>query len=235
MSWHIGASAKHDASSPAFCAIWLGIILVLWGRLVLAQNITPNPNFDTQLSPWVQYQSSPPDPNGAGASAFLGTVDINNSPTSGSGRVTIDTSQPAANAASGIAQCVDFSSTSISLINYGINVRVPSATTTDASINATLEMRLFSGAGCSGFIGGGTQGRTLIAGTGSDTTWYLLGDASFIPPGAPVTASSAQIRAYLRQVNGGAPSTSSYVVEFDAEHLVLNATTPVRLQSFDVE
>ena len=201
---------------------------------VFAQTIA-NQNFDTQLAPWALFQSSPPDPNGAGSSAFLGTVDINNSPTSGSGRVTIDASQPAANAASGISQCVDFASTSVSLINYGIFVRVPAATTTDASINATVEMRLFSGAGCSGFIGGGTQGRTLIAGTGSDTTWYPIGDTSFVPPGAPVTAQSAQIRAYLRQVNGGSPSTTSYVVEFDAAHLVLNVTTPVRLQQFDVE
>jgi hypothetical protein len=149
--------------------------------------------------------------------------------------VDIDASQPAANAASGIAQCVDFAATSISLINYGIFVRVPTATVTDASINATVEMRLFSDAGCNGFISGGSQGRTLIAGTGSDTTWYPLGDANFVPPGAPVTAASAQIRAYLRQVNGGSPTAASYIVEFDAGHLVLNATTPVRLQQFDVE
>jgi|SRR5690242_16206086 len=202
---------------------------------VAAQNVAPNQNFDTQLAPWTLFQSSPPDPSGSGASAWLGTVDINNNPGSGSGRVTIDTSQPAANAASGIAQCVDFASTQINLVNYGVFVRVPAATTTDAAINATVEMRLFSGPGCSGFVGGGTQGRTLISGTGSDTFWYALGDPNFVPPGAPVAAQSAQIRAYLRQVNGGSPSTTSYVVEFDSAHLVLNATTPVRLQQFDVE
>ena len=200
-----------------------------------AQNIASNPNFDTQLPPWAQYLSSAPDPSGAGTAVWLGTVDINSNPNSGSARVDIDASQPAVNAASGIAQCVDFASTSISLINYGIFVRVPAATTTDSSINATVEMRLFSGAGCSGFISGGTQGRLLTAGTGSDTTWYALGDTNFVPAGAPVTAASAQIRAYLREVSGGTPTASSYLVEFDAAHLVLNATTPVRLQQFDVE
>ena len=211
------------------------MVAVCWIASLHAQNIAPNQNFDTQLPPWTLFQSSAPDPTGTGASSWLGSVDANNSPTSGSGRVTIDTTAPAANAASGIAQCVDFASTSVSLINYGMFVRVPSATTTDSSINATVEMRLFSGAGCTSFISGGSQGRTLIAGTGSDTTWYSVGDTSFVPPGAPVTAQSAQIRAYLRQVNGGSPSASSYVVEFDSAHLVLNATTPVRLQQFDVE
>lgn len=203
----------------------------------LAQNIAPNQNFDTQLAPWAQFVSSAPDPNGSPVTGptWLSNVDINNNPNSGSGFVDIDTSQPAANAASGIAQCVNFASTAVSLVNYGINVRVPAATTTDGSINATVEMRLFSGAGCAGFITGGSQGRTLITGTASNTAWYFLGDSSFVPPGAPVMAQSAQIRAYLREVNGGTPSAAAYQVDFDAAHLVLNSTTPVRLQSFDVE
>ena len=213
------------------------LLLLSFAAPGLAQNIAPNENFDTQLPPWAQFVSSAPDPVGAPVTGptWLSNVDINNNPLSGSGFVDLNTSQPQANAASGIAQCVDFASTSVSLINYGINVRVPAATTTDSSINATVEMRLFSGAGCSGFITGGSQGRTLIAGTASDTTWYLLGDSNFVPPGAPVAAQSAQIRAYLREVNGGDPSVAAYRVDFDAAHLVLNSTTPVRLQSFDVE
>lgn len=216
----------------------LSALPLLWIAVTAtAQNIAPNQNFDTQLAPWAQFVSSAPDPNGAPVTGptWLNNVDINNNPASGSGFVDIDTSQPQANAASGIAQCVDFGSTSVSLVNYGINVRVPAATTTDSSINATVEMRLFSGAGCTGFIGGGSQGRTLIAGTASDTVWYFLGDSSFVPPGAPVAAQSAQFRAYLREVNGGVPTVAAYQVDFDAAHLVLNSTTPVRLQSFDVE
>jgi hypothetical protein len=200
-----------------------------------AQNIVPNQNFDTQVPPWLQYLSSAPDPAGAGAAPAWSSSDINNSPSSGSALVDIDTSTPAVNAASGISQCVDFAATSVSLVNYGIGIRVPSTTTTDASINATVEMRLFSGASCSGFITGGSQGRTLVAGLASDTNWYLVGDSSFVPPGAPVTAASVLIRAYLRQVSGGQPTAPDYKVDFDAAHLVLNSTTPVRLQAFDVE
>ena len=220
------------------CRVCFAVVLLITSAVpAFAQNIAPNQNFDSGLPPWSVYVSSAPDPVGAPVTGptWLSNVDINNNPSSGSGFVDISTSQPQANAGSGIAQCVDFASTQVSLINYGISVRVPAATTTDASVNATVEMRLFSGAGCSGFISGGSQGRTLVAGLGSDTTWYALGDSSFVPPGAPVLAQSAQIRAYLRQVNGGNPSVGSYQVDFDAAHLVLNATTPVRLQQFDVE
>jgi hypothetical protein len=202
---------------------------------VFAQNIVPNPNFDTQLPPWAQFLSSAPDPVGTGAAPTWLSVDINNNPGSGAAQVDITTVQPMANAASGIAQCVDFASMPVSLINYGIGLRVPTTTTTDGSINATVEFRLFSSAGCTGFITGGSQGRTLVAGLASDTTWYMVGDSSFVPPGAPVTATSVQIRAYLREVGGADPTTGDYKVDFDAVHLVLNSTTPVRLQQFDVE
>jgi len=215
----------------------LSFPLLCMAALASAQNIAPNQNFDSGLPPWAVFVSSAPDPVGAPVTGptWLNNVDINNNPSSGSGFVDINTSQPQANAGSGIAQCVDFASTAVSLVNYGIGIRVPSTTTTDASVNATVEMRLFSGAGCSGFITGGSQGRTLVAGLASDTNWYLVGDSSFVPPGAPVSAMSAQIRAYLREVNGGNPSVGSYQVDFDAAHLVLNSTTPVRLQQFEVD
>lgn len=201
-----------------------------------AQNVVSNPQFDTQLAPWAQFLSAAPDPNGAGAAPTWIAVDINNSPSSGAGQVNINTSTPAGDAASGIAQCVDFGgATPISFINYGMSFRVPAATTADAAINATVEVRLFTSAGCSGFISGASQGRDLLAGLPSDTTWYAVGDTSFVPPGAPVMAASAEFRAYLREVNGVGPSTASYTVDYDAAHLVLNSLTPVRLQQFEVE
>jgi len=211
------------------------LLLAVAGNLS-AQNVVLNPNFDTQLSPWTQFLSAAPDPSGAGAAPMWVAVDISNSPSSGAGQININTTTPAGDAASGIAQCVDFgAATSISFINYGMSFRIPAATTADTAINATVEVRLFSGAGCSGFIAGGSQGRDLLAGLPSDTTWYTVGDNSFTPAGGPVLASSAQFRAYLRQVNGVGPTTTSYTVDYDAAHLVLNSATPVRLQQFDVE
>jgi len=120
-------------------------------------------------------------------------------------------------------------------VNYGISVRVPTTTTTDNSINATVEMRLFSGANCTGFITGGSQGRNLVVGLASNTTWYAVGDTGFTPPGGSATAMSAEIRAYLREINGVGPTTTAYQADFDAARLVLNSSTPVRLQQFDVE
>ena len=200
-----------------------------------AQNIVPNATFDTQLSPWTTFLSSAPDPVGAGAAPVWVINDIGNSPSSGSGQVDINTSAPAGDAASGIAQCVNFPSTLVTLVNYGISVRVPTTTTTDNSINATVEMRLFSGANCAGFVTGGSQGRNLVVGLASNTTWYAVGDTGFTPPGGSATAMSAEIRAYLREINGVGPTTTAYQADFDAARLVLNSSTPVRLQQFDVE
>lgn len=200
-----------------------------------AQNIVPNATFDTQLSPWTTFLSSAPDPVGAGAAPVWVSNDIGNSPSSGSGQVDINTSTPAADAASGISQCVNFPSTLVTLVNYGISVRVPTTTTTDNSINATVEMRLFSGANCAGFVTGGSQGRNLVVGLASNTTWYAVGDTGFTPPGGSATAMSAEIRAYLREINGVGPTTTAYQADFDAARLVLNSSTPVRLQQFDVE
>jgi len=221
---------KHRALwriSLAFCCLCSA-------ATALAQNVAPNANFDTQLPPWAQFLSSAPDPTGAGAAPTWVAVDTGGSASSGSAQVDINTNTAAADAASGIAQCVDFAPMAISLVNYGMSFRVPAATTSDGAINATVEMQLFSGAGCTGFISGGSQGRVLLAGLSSDTTWYSVGDNNFVPPGAPVTAASAQFRAYLRQV-GVTPSTNDYKVNFDSAHLVLNNTTPVRLQAFEVD
>ena len=202
-----------------------------------AQNVAPNQNFDTGLAPWGQFLSAAPDPSGSGAApSWLSSIDYSNSASSGAAQIDIDTTTPAADAASGIVQCVNFASpTTINILNYGINVRVPTTTSTDGGINATVEVQLFSGADCTGFIGGGSQGRDLLIGTASNTTWYAIGDTGFVPPGAPVVAASAQFQAYLREVNGVGPSTTDYKVDFDGARLVLNNTTPVRLQAFEVD
>jgi len=96
-------------------------------------------------------------------------------------------------------------------------------------------MRLFSGANCAGFVTGGSQGRNMVVGLASNTTWYAVGDTGFTPPGGSATAMSAEIRAYLREINGVGPTTTAYQADFDAARLVLNSSTPVRLQQFDVE
>ena len=224
----------HQHRASRFVLVGVLLFLAVSGR---AQNIVPNATFDTQLAPWAAFLSSAPDPNGAGAPPIWVSNDIGSSPSSGSGQVNIDASTPAADAASGIAQCIDFSggATSINLINYGMSFRVPAATTADGAINATVEVRLFANAGCSGFITAGSQGRDLLVGLPSDTTWYAVGDNDFVPSGAPVLAASAQFRAYLREVNAVGPTVASYTVDYDAAKLILNSTTPVRLQTFDVE
>jgi len=221
---------QHRASRLVFPGL-----LLFFAAGSQAQNIVPNATFDTQLSPWTTFLSSAPDPVGAGAAPVWVSNDIGNSPSSGSGQVDINTSAPAGDAASGIAQCVNFPSTLVTLVNYGISVRVPTTTTTDNSINATVEMRLFSGANCAGFVTGGSQGRNLVVGLASNTTWYAVGDTGFTPPGGSATAMSAEIRAYLREINGVGPTTTAYQADFDAARLVLNSSTPVRLQQFDVE
>jgi len=212
--------------------------VVCFASQAQAQNLVPNPNFDSVLTPWTQFLSSAPDPGGAGAAPTrVGTPDVDASPSSGSALIDITTSinEPLTNAASGISQCFDFAApTSVTFVNYGMSFLVPAATTADSALNATVEIRLFADGGCANFISGGSQGRVVVPGLASDTTWYTVGDTGFSPPSAPVMAASAEIRAYLRQT-GSAPSVADYKVNVDKFRLVLNSTTPVRLQQFDVE
>lgn len=234
----MNASTLRWLGTSGFLRLVCGTICVVLvhSAPAFAQNIVINPAFNAPetLVPWTQFDSASPDPSGAGAAPNAATSpDVNNSATSGSSLVDIDTTTPAVNAASGITQCIDFGTTTINLLNYGTNVFVPAATTTDGGINATVELRLFTNAGCNGFITGGSQGRTFIAGL-TKSAWYGIGDSGFVPPGGSVSAASAEIRAYLRQTSTG-PTQTDYKANFDSFHLVLNSATPVRLQQFDVE
>lgn len=214
----------------------LPILLLAAAAPALAQTIVPNANLDTQFAPWQPFVSTAPDPAGGGETPiWVATPDWTNSPTSGSARIDLQASGAATNAASGIAQCVDFDSAAlIHFANYGMSFQVPETTADDGSLSATIELRLFSDPGCSGFISGGTQGQTITPGTASNTIWYGLSDNSFVPAGAPVTAASAEVRGYLRRT-GTAPSQSNYPVHLDHFVLVLNDTTPVELMQFYVE
>jgi hypothetical protein len=200
-----------------------------------AQNLVPNPDFDSVLAPWAQFLSSAPDPVGAGAAPVrVASPDFNSSPLSGSALVDISTPTAATNAASGISQCFNFSGPSVNFVNYGGSFLVPATTTADSAINATIEVRLFAAANCTGFISGGSQGRTFLPGLATDT-WYTASDNNFVLPGAPVAVASAEVRGYLRQTGGVAPTLTDYKANFDRFFLVLNSATPVRLLQFDVE
>jgi hypothetical protein len=201
-----------------------------------AQTIVPNPHLDTQLAPWTAFVSAAPDPAGSGtAPAWQATPDVDGSATSGSALIHANTSAPALNAASGMRQCFNFAGgpAPVSFLNYGMAFRLPATTAIDGSVNATVEMRLFSGAGCSGFIAGGTQGQDLASPAVVAGTWYRLADNSFVPPGAPVTAASVEVRGYLRQT-GVTPTQADYAIDLDHFVVVLNSTTPVELLHFDI-
>ncbi|MBN8740000.1 MAG: hypothetical protein BGP24_23820 [Lysobacterales bacterium 69-70] len=212
------------------------VALVAAAPLLQAQTLVPNAQMDGSLAPWQQFISLPPDPLGAGtAPAWAATPDIDGNPASGSATIHISTGTPTTNASSGISQCFDFSQpTAVNFVNYGMAFRVPATTARDGSVSATVEVRLYSGTGCSGFLAGGSQGQALTSANVPADTWYRLSDVNFVPAAAPVTAASAQIRGYLRQT-GAAPGQTDYPISLDRFVLVLNSTTPVSLLRFDVE
>lgn len=168
--------------------------------------------------------------------AWQATPDVDANPASGSALIHVNASAPAANAASGIAQCFDFAGgpQAVSFLNYGMAFRRPAATAADGSVNATVEIRLYANAGCNGFLSGGTQGQDLAASGVTADTWYRIADNSFVPGGAPVTAASVQVRGYLRQT-GAVPTQADYAIDLDQFVLVLNSTTPVELLHFDID
>ncbi len=224
--------------SVAYRNAWLRsfatLLLVSAAPWAQAQTIVPNPYLNTQLTPWAAFVSAAPDPAGSGtAPAWAATPDLQSNPASGSVLVNFNAAASAVNAASGIAQCVDFAApTSVTFFNYSMAFRAPPAMATDGSLAATVEVRLFSGAGCNGFLSGGSQGQVLSAAQVTNGTWYTLSDTSFEPMDSPVLAASAQVRGYLRQ--SGSPTQTNYPINFDQFVLVLNSTTPVSLMHFDV-
>lgn len=214
------------------------IAALLIAPSAMAQNVVPNPNFDTVLAPWAQYLTSAPDPTGAGAAPqWVSAPDINGG-ASGSALLDIATSPTtpdATNAASGIGQCVNLgSAVSVNFVNYGGSFLVPVATTADGGVNATVEMRLFSAANCAGFIDGGSQGQNFVAGINS-AAWYGVADNHFVPSGTvPVNVLSVEIRGYLRET-GATLAQSDYKANFDKFFVIFNNTTPVRLMDFSVD
>lgn len=210
------------------------LIAVASAPALQAQTLVPNPQLDTQLAPFQTFLSAAPDPAGTGAApAWQSPPDVNASAASGSALVNLSPS--AANAKSGVTQCFDFPApTSVNFVNYSVAFRAADAAALDGAVSATAEIRLYAGAGCSGFLSGGTQAQTLSAPAVPVATWYRVTDSNFVPNNAPVMAASAEIRGYLRQT-GAAPTQSSYAVNFDHFVLVLNSTTPVQLIHFDVD
>lgn len=224
-----GTSTSRIAARTAAAAF-----AVIVAPALHAQTIVPNPHLDSELPPWATFHSSAPDPVGTGESPlWQSPPDVDNNAASGSARVRLTPS--AANAASGISQCFDFAApTSVNFFNYGMAFYVPAAATIDGSMSATVEVRLFSGAGCTGFLSGGTQGQTINAASVTSATWLRIGDNNFVPNNAPVTAASAEIRGYLRQT-GGTPTQSDYALNLDHFVVVLNSTTPVELIRFQID
>jgi hypothetical protein len=212
----------------------LPALLALAASALHAQTIVPNPHLNTNLPPWSANTSLAPDPVGSGsAPVWQSPPDVDNSPTSGSSLVSLTPS--ATNATAGMAQCFDFSApTSVAFLNYGMAFYVPAALALDGSMSANVEIRLFSGAGCSGFLSGAAQGQTLTSAAVTPATWFRIADTNFVPTGSPVMAASAQIRGYLRQT-AATPSQSSYALNLDHFVVVLNSTTPVELIRFDIE
>lgn len=226
---------RRQCSRGSAC-LALGLVAILsLAAPAHAQNLVPNPNFNTALAPWAQYLSSAPDPAGAGTASWVASPDLNGNPASGSAAVTIAASPAAQNAAAGIAQCFAFTAgTMVSALNYGASFRLPTTNTADGGANATIEVRLYSDNACANFISGagGSQGQDIVPGIPNNATWYTLSDGNFQPPGVPLAAGSAQVRAYLRKTGA---SANAYGMNVDHVFLFLNGTTPVRLQEFGVE
>ena len=231
----VRARANRIVRAARSRAVAIAVASVLLAAPALhAQTLVPNPHLDAQLAPWNAFVSSAPDPTGAGeAPVWQSPPDVNGAPTSGSSRVRLTPSVP--NAKSGMAQCFDFTSpTSIQFINYGMAYYVPAPAMLDGATAVVTEMRLFSGAGCAGFLSGGTQLQVLSASNLSATTWQRIADNHFVPNDAPVMAASVQVRGYLMQTPGQATQVD-YALNLDHFVVVPNSTTPVSLIRFDIE
>ena len=208
--------------------------------IALAQNLSENPNLNSELTPWTPTLSSAPDPAGNGFVNWTNTFNDDNLMNgSGSAHVQLLTSvAPAspANASSGIRQCIILpgAPTTVMSAKYGAHFLIPSTGNPAVGLaNATIEIRFFSDGNCLDFIPGtgGSQGLDLN-GALSDTDWYELEDSNFPMPSGGVVAASAEIRTFLRTTDA---TNDDYLAFFDHIFLALNGTLPVELIQFTVD
>ncbi len=217
-------------------------VLTLIPISALTQNLTSNPNLNSEITPWTVTLSSAPDPTGIGSTIWTSTFnDDNQMNGSGSAHVQLSTlplpaSPTPANASSGLRQCVALpdAPTAVMSVNYGAHFLIPTSGNPVVGLaNATIEIRLFSDGNCLDFIPGtgGSQGLDLN-GALSDTNWYEVEDSNFPMPGGAVIASSAEIRTFLRTTDA---TGDDYLAFFDHIFLALNGGLPVELMHFSVE
>jgi hypothetical protein len=193
-----------------------GVAVVATSASGLAQNQVTNPNFDSGLAPWVGFGSSAPDPPGSGAATWTSAHNLDDLPGSGSADTTLagQPGQPA-NASFGIRQCIALPGRPLSVTqaSYEASFLARAADNpTDGLGNATVQVRFFSDAGCTDFIpgAGGSQGVNLTDGSIlDDTQWWTIGDPQFLPPGGAISASSAEVSAFVRTVSATAAATTS--------------------------
>lgn len=179
---------------------------------VVAQNVVPNANFDTNdLTAWTVY------PNLSmtqvpGADAF-------GNPASGSAHV-VNSAPTAYNAGPGA--CFPSTVTGGSLYDWGATIQVPSGQS--ATGQAFVYVYWYSSTGCvSGYLG--ADGTPVVA---ADGAWHLSTVTSFA---APATAQSVAI--YLQTYKDVAAGT--FEAYFDRVFFGPAGTTPVELESFSAE
>jgi hypothetical protein len=220
-------------------ALLAGVAVLATAASSRAQNQVTNSNFDSELAPWAGFGSTAPDPPGSGAASWTGAHNLDNLPGSGSSDTTLTglAAQPA-NASFGIRQCIALpgGATSVTEASYEASFLARAADNpTDGLGNATVQVRFFSDASCTNFIpgAGGSQGVNLTNGVIlDDAQWWTISDAQFLPPGGAITASSAEVSAFIRTVS---TTSNGYRVFFDRILLSLNGTTPVELLRFEVQ
>jgi len=193
-----------------------------------AQNAVQNSTFEATLVPWEGIASAAPDPVATGTAVWTNARNLDNMPTgSGASDTTLAADVQGANAWFGIRQCVVLPSAPVAITeaSYEGGFLAPATgNPSDGLANVTVEIRFFSDTTCTTFVSGagGSQGADLTPALLSDTQWYTIGDPQFLPPGASITASSAEVKAYVRTVG---TTSNAYRLYFD--QIILSVNTPV--------
>ena len=216
------------------------LLLILISSKAFSQNTTINPNLNSDLTPWNATLSVAPDPNGFGSVSWT-NIHNNDNIMNGSGSAQVQLSTPPvppnpANASSGFQQCIVFPSPPVSVMTakYGTHVLIPlTGNPVNGSANASIEVRFFSDGNCLDFIpgAGGNQGKEFN-GALSDADWYVLEDNSLVMPNGAISASSAEVRGFLRTTG---TSSDNYIAFFDHVFLALNGSLPVELLHFSID
>ncbi len=175
------------------CSCRLDVVLltmVMAAPIVHAQNLLPNPTFDSDVAGWLAS---------AGSTVGWDPLDANGNPLSGSALVTNIDADP--NDSEGAFRCIE-GLTGETAYQFGADILIPGGQIETG--NAYILVQWYGGAGCSGFL---NLTESPIVLTTTPDEWFAVSKVATSPTGT----QSGRLRLSVWKIEAG----GSLAAQFD--------------------